>query len=118
MASTISCASCSDDLSPSIHRMLRLAYLIAMSGGWALRVYDERQFAQTTRSRVARPLDNWAGARDQPADARRDAVPGQFVCFRCPGAGALDQESPGSSPGGAIAGAARQMPAAPLIAAP
>src|SRR5712692_9739368 len=35
MASTISCASCSDDLSPSIHRMLRLAYLIAMSGGWA-----------------------------------------------------------------------------------
>src|SRR3989442_664642 len=66
MASTISCASCSDDLSPSIHRMLRLAYLIAMSGGWALRVYDERQFAQITRSRVARPLDNWAGARDQP----------------------------------------------------
>ena len=117
--------------------MLRPAYLIAMSRGWALRVYDERQFAQTTRSRVARSLDNWAGARDQPddparhdclggprragsprtnrpenlvqafyerfsghkrspvsdrqgADARRDAVPGQFVCFRCPGAGALD----------------------------
>src|SRR6266566_6196345 len=32
MASTISCASCSDVLSPSIQRMLRLAYLIAMSG--------------------------------------------------------------------------------------
>jgi len=29
--------------------MLRLAYLIAMSGGWAPRVYDERPFAQTTR---------------------------------------------------------------------
>src|SRR3989442_15298718 len=71
MASTISCASSSDDLSPSIHRMLRLAYLIAMSGGWALRVYDERQFAQTPRSRVARPLDNWAGARDQPDDPDR-----------------------------------------------
>ncbi len=28
--------------------MLRLAYLIAMSGGWAPRVYDERPFAQTT----------------------------------------------------------------------
>jgi len=27
----------------------------------------------------------------QGADARRDAIPGQFVCFRCPGAGALDQ---------------------------
>src|SRR3989442_15311419 len=36
MASTISCASCSDVLSPSIQRMLRLAYLIAMSGGWTL----------------------------------------------------------------------------------
>src|SRR3989442_9081557 len=32
MASTISCASCSDDLSPSIYRMLRLAYPIAMFG--------------------------------------------------------------------------------------
>src|SRR5437667_5407028 len=37
----------------------------------------------------------------QGADARRDATSGQFVCFRCPGAGALDQESPGSIPGGA-----------------
>src|SRR2546428_3745842 len=26
----------------------------------------------------------------QGADARRDATSGQFVCFRCPGAGALD----------------------------
>src|SRR5712691_5596984 len=29
----------------------------------------------------------------QGADARRDATSGQFVCFQCPGAGALDQES-------------------------
>src|SRR3989442_4599458 len=28
----------------------------------------------------------------QGADARRDAIPGQFVCFRCPGAGALELE--------------------------
>src|SRR5438034_6960848 len=27
----------------------------------------------------------------QGADARRDATSGHFVCFRCPGAGALDQ---------------------------
>src|SRR2546422_1242038 len=27
----------------------------------------------------------------QGADARRDATSGQFVCFQCPGAGALDQ---------------------------
>ena len=26
----------------------------------------------------------------QGADARRDAIPGQFVCVRCPGAGALE----------------------------
>jgi len=26
----------------------------------------------------------------QGADARRDATSGQFVCFQCPGAGALD----------------------------
>src|ERR1700681_4105404 len=31
MASTISCASCSDDLSASIRRMLRLARLIAIA---------------------------------------------------------------------------------------
>src|SRR5438132_3049205 len=38
----------------------------------------------------------------QGADARRDATSGHFVCFSRPGAGALDQESPGSIPGGAI----------------
>src|SRR6266849_7649369 len=27
----------------------------------------------------------------QGADARRDATSGQFVCFQCPGAGALDE---------------------------
>jgi hypothetical protein len=27
----------------------------------------------------------------QGTDARRDATSGQFVCFRCPGAGALDE---------------------------
>jgi len=26
----------------------------------------------------------------QGADARRDATSGQFVCYQCPGAGALD----------------------------
>src|SRR6266581_1829053 len=34
----------------------------------------------------------------QGADARRDATSGQFVCFQCPGAGALDQETSGSAP--------------------
>src|SRR6267143_6448990 len=63
MASTISCASCSDDLSPSIQRMLRLAYLIAMSGpgvGSVFEVADpapqhgDRGFRERERGR--RPL--------------------------------------------------------------
>src|SRR5437870_7181528 len=33
----------------------------------------------------------------QGADARRDATSGQFVCLCCPGAGALDQETPASA---------------------
>jgi hypothetical protein len=37
----------------------------------------------------------------QGADARRDATSGQIVRIQGPGAAALDQESPGSSPGGA-----------------
>jgi hypothetical protein len=43
----------------------------------------------------------------QGADARRDATSGQIVCFYGPGAGALDQESPGSIPGGATRSAMR-----------
>src|SRR2546426_9823339 len=54
----------------------------------------------------------------QGADARRDATSGQFVCFRCPGAGALDQESPGSIPGGAIIKGRSRLPAALSIAPP
>jgi len=44
----------------------------------------------------------------QGADARRDATSGQIVGFRSPGAGALDQESPGSIPGGATRSAMRR----------
>src|SRR5260370_29469042 len=69
MASTISCASRSDDLSPSIHRMLRLAYLIAMSGGWALRVYDERHKEGAEASQSNRATGS-ATSSDVAATAR------------------------------------------------
>src|SRR5437899_5424945 len=52
----------------------------------------------------------------QGADARRDATSGQIVGFRSPGAGALDQESPGSIPGGAMIKGRSARPAALSIA--
>src|SRR5216683_7401395 len=49
----------------------------------------------------------WMSDR-QGADARRDATSGHFVCFRCPGAGALDEVNQVRIPGGAKRAAAER----------
>src|SRR5438034_1849026 len=66
---------------PMFIKRLRLRPLIRRAEQDFLQVFCKR-FSGHERAQVS---------DRQGADARRDAIPGQFVCVRCPGAGALDQ---------------------------